>query len=206
MGHMVDIAGVSIEVEEIDADLFLPSMFNDAPNKDRLLQLAKGFVASLPAEARKTPWIVGSLNRDLQGLERTSRSHALGQAVDISPMYSHDLAIAPDGSVMGLAWNLVTLDILSQSDWREAAWIVEGDHIHIVDNGMGSYLKSGCVLSVPTLSPWYDLSSKVGSTKTNRLFHMSLAYQSDPVTLSEITLAQGDHLLRDYISPLSNES
>lgn len=102
-----------------------------------------------------TPWILGSGMFDIAGAPRTSRSHAQGRAMDISPMEDETVILTDSRKSAALAWNLLSLAHFSTWSSQTVAWVVEGDHIHCALSPNAGRKSEGVVLSCPTSSDWY---------------------------------------------------
>lgn len=187
--------------------LWVPDHMMKEEGITSLLSYADKLLRSMDRLAVSHPWIVGSFRSDILGRPRTaSQSHLRGLAIDIAPMYDGDSVLSPDRSSLALAWNLVDIAILSTIQFRDAAWVVEGDHIHIQHSKRPELLPLNVVATVPTLSTWYPLAKqlKVGPARARALFGQPAFWtwsgtQMVPSTMTGSSASDKDWLLK-YLS------
>lgn len=141
-----------------DGLLAWPAAWEDRLARRGFLDAAAAILTALPACAVRTPWIIGSDNENLFGDPRTeSKSHMSGRAFDMSPMFSRDDILSPDRRIMGLAWNVVSLAMLSSAYGRYPHFVVEGDHLHVQPEAALDPSEMSAVMTMPSWYPWTDI-------------------------------------------------
>jgi hypothetical protein len=71
------------------------------------------------------------MSKDLSGHDRTdSLDHKNGLAMDIAPMLTDDIILPDEPQMLGLAWNIKSLIVISEGQWGDMPLFVEGDHVH----------------------------------------------------------------------------
>lgn len=163
--HFVQLDGKELElISRGDCNVWLPKMWSDDKEAVEAFHIAERILAPADHRVLDVPWIVGSVKEDIAGNPRSgSQSHLSGRAFDISPMYSRHELLDPDRAISGLAWNMVKLLALATLDWKQAAMVVEGDHIHVEKDGKPELLPPGKMYTVWSMSPWYAIASKTKS-------------------------------------------
>lgn len=164
------------------------------------LEAATTILKLLPSCAVKVPWLIGSASRNLVGEERTeSRSHLEGRAFDMSPMYTKDLILSPDKQIMGLAWNIVSVCLLSSAYEKYPHFVVEGDHLHVQP---GADLPVSGLLLAFTMPSWYPwVSSITACDESNPLCDSMWIFAQDEAA---VRLASDSEVV-EYLAALSDE-
>lgn len=125
------IFGQSINLAEVANHLVAPSDWIEEITANPSLSSVTQFLERLSPLAVQTPWLVTSGRKDLSGAERNdSKDHSEGVALDVAPMFQEDVILPEDPPMMGLAWNIKSLIILSEGQWGDIPVFVEGDHLH----------------------------------------------------------------------------
>lgn len=125
------IFGQAMNLTEIAEHLVAPSDWVEEITTNPALPSVTQFLERLSPLAVQTPWLITSGKRDLSGAERTdSKDHSEGIALDVAPMFQEDVILPEDPPMMGLAWNVKSLIILSEGQWGDIPVFVEGDHLH----------------------------------------------------------------------------
>lgn len=128
----VSLLGNDLNLRKVGDHLYCPDEWFDEVVSHPCLPLAAEFISRLSPVALMTPWTITSATKDLSGAIRSdSPSHSEGRALDISPLYSEDTLLSADMPMMGLAWNIKSLIVLSEGQWGDIPVFVEGDHLHI---------------------------------------------------------------------------
>lgn len=123
------------------------------------IDAAVSILAALPKCALRAPWIIGSASKALGGAERLeSASHKDHRAFDMSPMFDKEHILSPDGAIMGLAWNVISVDILSCAYAAYPHFVVEGDHLHVQP---GATLPADAMLCAMTMPRWYEWTGAI---------------------------------------------
>lgn len=121
----------SVSLTFIDDALAVPSDWVDEAKSHPALSIATTFIDRMSPVGKVTPWVITSMTKDLSGATRSdSGSHANGFGMDLSPMYSTDTLLPDSMPVMGLAWNIKSLILLSQTQFGDLPMFIEGDHVH----------------------------------------------------------------------------
>lgn len=125
------IFGQSVNLVEVANHLVAPSEWVEEITTNPSLPSVTQFLERLSPLAVQTPWLITSGRKDLSGAERTdSKDHSEGIALDVAPMFQEDVILPEDPPMMGLAWNIKSLIILSEGQWGDVPVFVEGDHLH----------------------------------------------------------------------------
>lgn len=129
------IFGQQLDLAQISPHLLSPSNWLEEVTNNPVLHYVLQFMDRLSPLATQTPWLITSGLHDLSGAERTdSKDHASGIALDVAPMYQDDVILPEDPPIMGLAWNVKSLIILSEGQWGDIPVFIEGDHLHFSTN------------------------------------------------------------------------
>lgn len=129
------IFGQQLDLAQISPHLLSPSNWLEEVTNNPVLNYVLQFMDRLSPLATQTPWLITSGRHDLSGAERTdSKDHASGIALDVAPMYQDDVILPEDPPIMGLAWNVKSLIILSEGQWGDIPVFIEGDHLHFSAN------------------------------------------------------------------------
>lgn len=129
------IFGQQVDLAQVSPHLLSPSSWLEEITNNPALNYVLQFMERLSPLATQTPWLITSGRHDLSGADRTdSKDHAAGVALDVAPMYQDDVILPEDPPIMGLAWNLKSLIILSEGQWGDIPVFVEGDHLHFSTN------------------------------------------------------------------------
>jgi hypothetical protein len=201
---VVECDGLTVTLVASDPNLWIPKPFLAEPNAEQVYQTALAFITSGAPEVLQTPWIIGSIAKDIMGANRTAKSHAEGRAFDMAPWYSERDLFSPDKTASGLAWDVLSLIVLSTLQWRQSPWVVEGDHLHVAMPrpegypGWDKSLKRGDVLSVPTLSPWYPLTAAAASIPQ---LSDSFWYRMFVFSQSQLTFSPASEQLLAEVAP-----
>ena len=178
-----------ISMVQISSDLLIPSVLMDSPGIDEVKEMAQTILGIMPPEAKCTPWVIGSTDRDILGTPRTSPSHKKGLAFDMSPVYDSENLVSPSGQCMGLAWNVVNLHTLRNLAQMDVPIAVEGDHLHIMLKG--NNLLPGTIVAVPTIASAYPMSKNSElMAHVGDIFNRVFVYDPDCYTLGPATPTQ----------------
>lgn len=181
-----DIDGVVIElVSDESSVVYLPVRWATDPRAIEMWSLAVAMLSGAHSAVRKTPWVIGSTWEDIFGNPRSaSTSHMEAKAFDMSPMYDESQLLSPRKQLMGLAWNQLSLTYLSTIPHSLAAYVVEGDHLHVQLNGRPDELNQGQVFAVWSKAPWYSIDAIIeGDPSIKRIFGLPFLFDARSVSV-----------------------
>jgi hypothetical protein len=125
------LLGETIDLVQISDHLVCPRSWVTEASSHPQLENVQLFIERLSPCGKTTPWLISSMSQDLSGAPREdSPSHRSGEAMDIAPMYGDEDVLPADPPMLGLAWNLKSLIVLSQGQFGDMPMFVEGDHLH----------------------------------------------------------------------------
>lgn len=120
-----------ISLANVGDALNCPQEWVDEAATHPCFDLVREFLSRLSPTAKTVPWLITSMSKDLSGAERSdSEDHLKGLAMDVAPMLTEDIVLPDDPQMLGLAWNIKSLIVISEGQWGDMPLFVEGDHIH----------------------------------------------------------------------------
>lgn len=193
-----DFIGQQVDLTLTDDGLLAwPTEWTDELREHGFIEAAVTILAALPKCALRAPWIIGSASKTLSGGDRLeSSSHREHRAFDMSPMFDKDHIMSPDGAIMGLAWNVISVDIISCAYAKYPHFVVEGDHLHVQP---GANLPQDKMLCAMTMPRWYEWTGAImDSSETVDLAGSFWLWSPDSATFA---LAPNE-VVGEYLSAL----
>lgn len=184
---LTDIDGAAVELfSDEKAMVYLPSRWASDSRALEMWNIANEMIIPAHSAVKTTPWVIGSTWEDIFGNPRTNSAvHLDAKAFDMSPMYDEATLLSPRKQLMGLAWNLLSLTYLSTLNTKLAAFVVEGDHIHVAMNGRPHELQLGQLFAVWSKAPWYAIDAIVEADSTvKRLFGLPFLFDARKMSVT----------------------
>lgn len=160
-----------VDIIEIGPNAYLPSEWKEEFDGCAAAPFLKQLILAV-SEATLQPWIVSSLSKSLEGVERTdSPSHMAGVAGDIAPMYSQDIILPEDPPLSSLSTNILLLTLIAPAVTSvDVACAIEADHIHALASTRLESMNPAYLLTIPNPSAAYSISKMLDCKLPPALF------------------------------------